>query len=155
MMADPSPAAPVRTPREPRHKAREAAVQMLYQWEVGRQPMPEVIRSFWTHAPAATAAFPEALQAFASMLAAGTAEHVKALDGHLADAAKNWRVERMNVMDRLILRLAIYELVHTPDVPPLVVIDEALELARTFSTDEAVKFINGILDAVRRTLQRV
>ena len=154
-MADTSKGAPARAPREPRHKAREAAVQMLYQWEVGRQPMPEVIRSFWTHAPAASASYPEALQAFASTLAAGTVEHVAELDRHLAEAAKNWRVERMNVMDRLILRLAIYELVYTPDVPPLVVIDEALELARTFSTDEAVKFINGILDAVRRTLQRV
>lgn len=155
MMADPTPAPSVRTPREPRHKAREAAVQMLYQWEVGRQPMPEVVRSFWTHGPAATVSYPEALQAFASGLALGTAEHVAELDRHLGEAAKNWRVERMTVMDRLILRLAIYELVHTPDVPPLVVIDEALELARTFSTDDAVKFINGILDAVRRTLQRV
>ena len=76
-------------------------------------------------------------------------DHRAELDRHLSEAAKNWRVERMNVMDRLILRLGIYELVYTPDVPPLVVIDEALELARTFSTDEAVKFINGILDRLK------
>ena len=154
-MTHPDGAADLPLHVDARHQARAAAVQMLYQWEVGRQPMPEVVRSFWTHGPAATASYPEALQAFASGLALGTAEHVAELDRHLGEAAKNWRVERMTVMDRLILRLAIYELVHTPDVPPLVVIDEALELARTFSTDDAVKFINGILDAVRRTLQRV
>ena len=93
-MAETSKGTPARAPREPRHKAREAAVQMLYQWEVGRQPMPEVIRSFWTHAPAASASYPEALQAFASTLAAGTVERVAELDRHLSEAAKNWRVER-------------------------------------------------------------
>jgi len=71
-----------------------------------------------------------------------------------ADAAEHWRLERMNVMDRLILRLAVYEFLHEPATPGKVIINEALELARSFSGDESVGFINGILDAIRRTLAR-
>ena len=72
----------------------------------------------------------------------------------IAEAAEHWRLERLNVLDRLILRLAIYELLHEPDTPAKVVINEALELARTFSGDDAVRFVNGVLDAVRRKLER-
>ena len=72
----------------------------------------------------------------------------------ITEAAQNWRIERMNVLDRLILRLAIYEFLHEPETPAKVIINEALELARTFSTDDSVRFINGVLDAVRRTLTR-
>ena len=71
-----------------------------------------------------------------------------------ATVAEHWRVERMNVMDRLILRQGVYEFLHEPETPSKVVINEALELGRTFSADESVRFINGILDAVRRTLSR-
>ena len=72
----------------------------------------------------------------------------------IAEAAEHWRIERMNVLDRLILRLAVYEFLHEPDTPATVIINEALELARTFSGDEAVRFINGVLDAIRRRLER-
>jgi transcription antitermination protein NusB len=72
----------------------------------------------------------------------------------IIEAAEHWRLERMNVLDRLILRIAIYELVHEPETPAKVVINEALELARTFSGDDAVRFINGVLDAIRRKLER-
>ncbi len=72
----------------------------------------------------------------------------------IVEAAQNWRIERMNVLDRLILRMAIYEFLHEPATPAKVIINEALELARTFSTDDSVRFINGVLDAVRRTLGR-
>ncbi len=66
---------------------------------------------------------------------------------------ENWRVERMAVIDRLVLRLAVYELLADPDTPPRVVINEALELARTYSGEEAVRFVNGVLDAVRKALR--
>jgi len=72
----------------------------------------------------------------------------------IGEAAQNWRIERMNVLDRLILRLAVYEFLHEPATPAKVIINEALELARTFSTDDSVRFINGVLDAVRRSLSR-
>jgi len=138
---------------ESRHRAREAAVQMLYQWEVGRVSMDEVLRMFWSHPPEGTP-LTEDLRAFATSLASGTADHVAELDPLIVDAADNWRIERMNVLDRLILRLAVYEFLHEPETPGKVIINEALELARSFSADNSVRFINGILDAIRRTLSR-
>ena len=143
-----------RPEKESRHGAREATVQMLYQWEVGRDPIRDVVRTFWEHGPAASQTVPNELRMFAAMLANGVAGTVEAIDPMIAEAAENWRIERMNVLDRLILRLAIYEFLHQPETPAKVIINEALELARTFSTDDSVRFINGILDAVRKTLQR-
>jgi N utilization substance protein B len=136
-----------------RHRARAAALQMLYQWEVGRMPIDEVCRTFWTGGPAGTAP-PENIRLFASLLASGVAANTTQLDPLIVEAAEHWRIERMNVMDRLILRLGVYEFLHEPETPARVVINEALELGRTFSADESVRFINGILDAIRRTLNR-
>jgi len=154
MTTDAQRRAAARPEREVRHRARESAVQMLYQWEVGRDPISEVVLTFWTHGPSASQSVPDELRMFASTLANGVAGTVEAIDPMIAEAAENWRIERMNVLDRLILRLAIYEFLHQPDTPAKVIINEALELARTFSTDDSVRFINGILDAVRKTLQR-
>lgn len=142
-----------RPERETRHRAREAAVQMLYQWEVGRLPMADVGQTFWT-GPAVTEPMGDQLRAFATALAAGVAGTVAEIDPMIVEAAENWRIERMNVLDRLILRLAIYEFLHEPETPAKVIINEALELARTFSADDSVRFINGVLDAVRRSLTR-
>ena len=149
-----------------RHRAREAALQMLYQWEVGRATTHDIERTYWPGRDAApdpedefADAVPEAAlvendRAFANALVAGTIERVSEADALIAAHARNWRVERMAVIDRLVLRLAIYELLARPETPARVVINEALELARTFSGEEAVPFINGILDSVRKALQR-
>ena len=137
-----------------RHRAREAAIQMLYQWEVGREPMPEVERSFWTLAPGSSVPVSDDLRTFATRLASGVVETLEAIDPLIGETAEHWRIERMNVLDRLVLRLAIYEFLHEPETPARVVINEALELARTFGSDDSVRFINGILDAVRKTLRR-
>jgi N utilization substance protein B len=151
---------------EGRHRAREAAVQMLYQWEVGRTPIQDVARVFWASAPRTDVleaapdaavdrpAVPEAVRPFAEELACGVARTVEAIDPLIAEAAEHWRIERMAVIDRLILRLAVYEFLHQPETPSRVIINEALELARTFSADDAVRFINGILDGIRRSIQR-
>ena len=143
-----------RLARESRHRAREVALQMLYQWEVGRVSMFEVRTTFWSHEPDAVEPLSDDLRAFATRLADGVAESVAELDPIIAAAAEHWRLERMNVMDRLILRLAVFEFLHEPDTPAKVIINEALELARTFSGDEAVRFVNGLLDAIRRTRAR-
>ena len=143
-----------RGPKESRHNAREAALQMLYQWEVGRLSMFEVRQTFWTHSPDALKPLPEALRGFATSLADGVAGRVEELDPIISEAAEHWRLERMNVMDRLILRLAVYEFLHESGTPGKVIINAALELARRFSGDESVRFINGILDAIRRKLER-
>ena len=135
-----------------RHRAREAALQMLYQWEVGRTPIDEVCRNFWSGPAGEPPA--DHVRAFAAALAEGVAMRSTELDPLIVDAAEHWRIERMNVMDRLILRLGVYELLHEPETPARVVINEALELGRSFSSDDSVRFINGVLDAVRRSLGR-
>ncbi len=145
--------APGRPQKEARHRAREAAVQMLYQWEVGKLSMPEVRQTFWDAGAGGAVPLSAGLQAFATRLACGVADHVEAIDPRIAEAAEHWRIERMNVLDRLILRLAVYEFLHERGTPRPVVINEALELARTFSSDDAVRFINGILDAIRTRLE--
>jgi N utilization substance protein B len=144
-----------RPAREARHRARIAAVQMLYQWEVGRLSMVDVRQTFWSRATDADEApLPGDQRAFALTLADGVVARVEELDPLIAAAAEHWRIERMNVMDRLILRLAVYEFLHERETPAKVIINEALELARSFSGDDAVRFINGVLDAIRRTLGR-
>ena len=143
-----------RVGREPRHRAREAAVQMLYQWEVGRLSMPDVMQTFWLHEEPEAAIAGGDHRAFAQMLATGVADTVGDLDPVIVEAAEHWRIERMHVIDRLILRLAVYEFLHEPATPSRVIINEALELAHTFSNGDSVRFINGILDAIRRRLER-
>ncbi len=126
---------------------------MLYQWEVGKASMYEVRQTFWS-GPASNENLSEDHRAFATALADGVAGHLAEIDPIIGESAEHWRIERMNVMDRLILRLAVYEFLHEAETPGKVVINEALELARTFSNDDAVRFINGILDAIRRKLER-
>ena len=118
-----------------RHRAREGAVQMLYQWEVGGTPIDNSYK-------------------FSAALARGVAGSVERLDPLIESAADHWRLERMAIVDRLILRLAVWEFLDQPETPGRVIINEALELARTFSTDESVGFINGILDEIRRSSER-
>jgi N utilization substance protein B len=135
-----------------RRRGREAALQMLYQWEVGRLPMPEVRRTFWT-IETGDPAVSDRIRAFAIRLADGAIDALPTIDPLIEASAENWRLARMPVIDRLILRLAVYEFLHEPETPRAVAIDEALELARRFSTPDAVKFINGVLDGVKRRME--
>jgi transcription antitermination protein NusB len=136
-----------------RHRAREAALQILYQWEVGGRDVDQAADTFFAHQWAAVDPPPAELQTFAAALAHDTVERLEASDALIAGTAERWRPERMPVIDRLILRMAICELLRDRDVPPPVIINEALELARTFSTEESVKFINGMLDAIRKKVE--
>jgi N utilization substance protein B len=135
-----------------RRRAREAALQMLYQSEVGRAGAYDAIATYW---PAHDTGHEvsEGLREFANGLVRGTLERVTEIDAILTAHAQNWRVERMAVIDRLILRLAVYEFLAEANTPPRVVINEALELARSYSGEEAVAFVNGVLDAVRKELK--
>ena len=137
--------------RAGRHRAREAALQMLYQWEVGRASAHEAIVTYWP-ARDRDEVLPEELQTFANGLVRGTIDRVAEIDRLLAARTHNWRVERMAVIDRLVLRMAVFELLTAPETPPKVVINEAIELTRTFSGEEAVPFVNGVLDGVRKDL---
>jgi N utilization substance protein B len=135
-----------------RHRAREAALQMLYQSEVGRAGAYETIATYWP-AREPDEQVSDELRAFADGLVRETLARVAEIDEILTAHAHNWRIERMAVIDRLVLRLAIAELLTRPETPPRVVINEAIELARTFSGEEAVPFVNGVLDGVRKRLR--
>ena len=142
-----------RSRKDPRHRAREAALQILYQWDVGRADVTSAANTFFTlQWPNDDPPDPE-LRAFASSLARDTVQQIDEVDALIADTAERWRPERMAVLDRLILRMAIGEMRRDPGTPPAVIINEALELARTFTTEESVKFINGMLDAIRKKLE--
>jgi N utilization substance protein B len=131
-----------------RHKAREYALQMLFQWEIGRQEPRRIEDGFWRMARAE-----KTTRALANELFESSVEGATELDALVAAQAKNWRVERMAVIDRAILRLAACEL-RAGKTPSKVVLDEAVELAKTFSSQEAAPFINGVLDAVLKALPK-
>jgi transcription antitermination protein NusB len=142
-----------RTRKDPRHRAREAALQILYQSEIGGRAVEKSAETFFTRQWPDADEPPEELRGFATRLAVDTIERMGEIDPLIADTAKRWRPERMAVLDRLILRMAICELLRDADTPSAVVINEALELARTFTTEESVKFINGMLDAIRKKIE--
>jgi transcription antitermination protein NusB len=138
-----------------RRRGREAALQILYQWDLGRADIEVTIDTFFDLQWPDLQAPPDALRAFAAALARDTVGGLAEIDGFIAEAAQNWRPERMGVLDRLVLRMAVCELLrHSAETPPPVVINEAIELARTFSTEEAVKFINGMLDGIKRKMEK-
>lgn len=138
--------------KDPRHRGREAALQILYQWEIGKNDVGQAAAVFFDQQWPAGESAPADVRSFATALAADTVERLAAIDVLIAETAERWRPERMAVLDRLILRIAICEFLRGSGTPAAVIINEALELARTFSTDDAVKFINGILDAIRKKL---
>ena len=138
--------------KDPRHRARESALQILYQWEIGRTDVTSAADTFFSLQWADAEPAPDELRVFATELAHDTVRRLAESDALIAETAERWRPERMAVIDRLILRMAVAEMLRRGDLPNAVVINEALELARTFSTEEAVKFINGMLDAIRKKL---
>jgi transcription antitermination protein NusB len=136
-----------------RSRAREAALQILYQMEVGQLTVTDATRMLGVVGAPDISMVDDGARAYAVSLARGAWEDHTAIDERIADAARNWRVERMAVLDRMVLRLAVHELLAYPETPPRVVIDEAIDLARRYSGDEAAKFVNGVLDGVFRKLK--
>jgi N utilization substance protein B len=132
-----------------RSKGREFAMQMLFQWDMSQQDPTKLVKKFWGGAKAA-----ETTRAFANRLFEGAAREVTALDEMIVKHAENWRFERLAAIDRAILRLAIYELRAT-DTPPKVILNEAVDLAKKFSSEDSGAFVNGILDAFRKSLPSV
>ena len=136
-----------------RRRAREAALQMLYQSEVGKAGAYESIATYWPSREAEEQ-LDEPLREFANGLVRGVLDRQTEIDGHLSAHTQNWRLERMTILDRIVLRLAVYEMLAEPETPSKVIINEAIELARSYSGEEAVGFVNGVLDAVRKELRR-
>ena len=127
-----------------RTKARECAFQMLYQWDVTREPMDRVAGLFWQVRTST-----DETRVRAERLARGAQGDVARLDEEITRASKNWRFDRIAAIDKNILRLAVYELLREPETPSSVVIDEAVELAKRFSEVDSPPFVNGVLDAVK------
>jgi len=123
---------------------------MLFQYDIAHQPIEELLRSYWNELGGE---YTDDVREFASRLVAGALVNLEEIDNRIRDRAENWRIARMAVVDRNILRLAVHEFLNETETPKTVVINEALEIARRFSTYEATQFINGILDAIKRDLE--
>jgi len=136
-----------------RRRARASALQVLYQWEVGQSQLDRALETFFTLQWAEAAAPPDEVRGFASDLVHETVRRLAEIDALIAETAERWRPERMAIIDRLILRMAVCELLRDRQAPPAVVINEALELGRTFSTEDSVRFLNGMLDAIRKKIE--
>ena len=132
-----------------RHRSRHRAVQILYQCDLRGLGAEEAITNYYGGLYTEENEDRPAPDAFMEELVRGTLDRREALDRQIEESSEHWRIDRMSAVDRNILRLAVHELTEKKN-PPAVIIDEALELARRFSGDESVKFINGVLDAVRR-----
>lgn len=134
-----------------RHKAREAALQMLFARDMAGAARTELSVDYWNEL--GDESYDETTREFANNLAIGTLDNIEAIDATIKTRAEHWRIERMAFVDRNVLRLAVFEFLYF-DTPDTVAINEALELARKYSTYEATQFINGVLDAIRQDLEK-
>lgn len=129
-----------------RHKAREAALQMLFAHDLVKTPYEVLTTGYWSELGDTALDMPT--REFADKLVGGTLENLEKIDSCIRNRAEHWRIERMAIVDRNVLRLAVFE-IRFHDTPDPVAINEALELARKFSSYEATQFINGLLDAIK------
>jgi N utilization substance protein B len=137
-----------------RHRSRQRALQVLYQWDMTKQPVENAISAFYDTLYSEENERKPSRDEFMEHLAKGTTAIAPDLDKRIEQNSQHWRLERMPTVDRNILRLAVFEMTRS-DTPPAVVIDEALELARQFSGEESVGFINGVLDAVHKRIEKL
>jgi N utilization substance protein B len=133
-----------------RRKSRELVLQMLFQSDMGKQNADQVRLTFWAEHVAASAD----VRGFADDLFRVATDRVGEIDGLIERHAEHWRMERMAAVDRNLLRAAVAEFLAYPETPRAVVINEALEIARKYSSPESVHFVNGVLDSVGKELQR-
>jgi transcription antitermination protein NusB len=132
-----------------RRKARECALQILFSYDVARPSVDDLLATYWGE----IAEGAEDVRIFANELAIGTISHLEEIDERIRIRTEHWRIPRMAIVDRNLLRMAVYEFLYQPSTPKTVAINEALEIARRFSTTEATQFINGILDAIKRDIE--
>ena len=132
-----------------RRRAREAAIQYHFWRDLQHGEAPQKLDDFWEFCPVKPN-----VREFAEPLIAGMVEHIDEIDERIRKYCENYNLDRISVVDRNVLRLAIYEMLYRDDIPPVVSINEAIELAKTFGGAESGKFVNGILDRVRKDLDR-
>lgn len=132
-----------------RRKAREAALQLLFQTEFNETSLEDILKQFWKNKKA-----DKGIKAFSRALVENVLAHRDEIDLSIQSVSENWRLSRMAVIDRCILRIAVSELVFDEDLAPAIVINEAIEIAKKYSGTEAANFINGILDAIKKNTEK-
>ena len=132
-----------------RREARERAMQILFEYEVNPRDLPEVFRDFWSDKSSDSAS-----TAFTEELVRGTVDHLAQVDEVIRQHARNWDLPRIGRIDRNVMRIALYEMLFREDIPPVVSINEAVEIAKQFGDSGSGKFVNGILDRVKEGLDR-
>jgi N utilization substance protein B len=136
-----------------RHRSRERALQMLYQWDLTKASAEQVIEAYWGGLSSADLQRDVTDDPFANELLRGVVRHIGRIDELIVSHASNWRIDRMSTVDRGILRMAVYEMLEDASIAP-VAINEALEIGRRFSGQDSVSFLNGVLDAIRKSLEQ-
>jgi N utilization substance protein B len=132
----------------PRRKAREYALQMLFQWDITHDSIDQIVSNFFEQQEET-----QAVGDFARQLVIRTVEHIEKIDALIQRHAEHWRLDRMAIVDRNLLRLATQEFLFDKETPKTVVINEAIEIAQRFSSKESPQFINGILDSIKKELE--
>jgi len=132
-----------------RREGREAAVQYFYQRDLSGEKSAESLADFYGLRSLSPSA-----RKFCTRLVQGITEHQESIDTTITESAQNYGLSRLSAVDRNVLRLAIFELQHCPDVPPVVCINEAIEIAKKYSTEDSGRFVNGVLDRIRTRLPR-
>ena len=135
-----------------RRKGRILAFQALYFWESNRVPVEELVSFAWLEEEK-RAAMDEGIAGFSRALTAGAIENITDIDSMIKDHLENWDISRLNRVDLAVLRMSVYTLMFQSDIPPSIVIDEAIGICREFGTDDSYRFINGVLDSIRKTVQ--
>jgi N utilization substance protein B len=134
-----------------RRKAREYALQILFQLDIrNEKPSAAVLKHFWAEYDP-----DDEVKAFSEEIVKGTYKHIAKINGLLHQCAKNWSLDRMAVVDRNVLRMAIYEILYRIDIPTSVTINEAIEIAKKYGTDDSGAFVNGILDRAARLTGKI
>jgi N utilization substance protein B len=136
-----------------RRKGRILAFQALFGWEANRVPVDELLAFSWLESERRES-LDEGMAAFSRALIAGTIENIAAVDGMIKTHLQNWDISRLNRVDLAILRMSAYTLMFQSGIAPSIVIDEAIGIAKEFGSEDSFKFINGVLDSIRRTIQK-
>jgi N utilization substance protein B len=131
-----------------RRKARESALQILFQLEFNKPQIDKVVDQFWKEKKAS-----EEIRDYSNWIVKGIVSHQDKIDNLIQSLSNHWRLSRMAHVDRNILRIAVFEFLYEKDTAPAVIINEAIEIAKKYSSDEAAAFVNGILDAVKKKLE--
>ena len=140
-----------------RRKGRILAFQALYSWDVHHSQIkgasiPEGLLDFSWARQSADVPLDEGMAAFSRLLVTGTVENITAVDAMIQKHLKNWELKRLNRVDLALLRMSVYSLMFQDDMPPTIVIDEAIGIAKDFGTDDSYRFVNGVLDSIRKTI---